>query len=244
MFTFSHLFFYSSNFGSKLIISSNEKLVTAKEVLAAGSQPRPTVETIVVTLMHVAFHSEKVELEAVFMICAISAIDPCQRELVKAVLDNLAAQLQYTCRSKYLEALIAPLLFSWVACGVSLTALVEIRDLFVLDVEPNHFMLYCCQWLLPALVLHGDSSNLQWVAEVTRQPQAVLVRSHFVPVFSVCMLLHCSKKAGWENGSAVLQSKILQFAEISEDERDKLIKRHMVDSRQLLPHTPSTPASP
>lgn len=217
-----------SNFGSKLIFSSKEKLVTAKEVLTNGSQPRPLMETIIITLMHIAFHSEKVELEAVFMICVISAIDPCQRELVQTVLDNLARQLQYGCRLKYLEELMGPLLFSWVACGVSLTALVQIRNLFVSNVEPNHFMLYCCQWLLPALILHDDTSNLQLVAQVTRQPLAGLVRNHFVPVFSVCMALLCSKRSGWEKGSAVLQRKILSLAEISEEERDKLIKKHMV----------------
>jgi len=44
------------------------------------------------------------------------------------------------------------------------------------------------------------------------------------------MALLCSKRSGWEKGSAVLQRKILSFAEISEEERDKLIKRHMVCS--------------
>ncbi|KAJ8427338.1 hypothetical protein Cgig2_030603 [Carnegiea gigantea] len=109
-------------------------------------------------------------------------------ELVQTVLDNLARQLQYGCRLKYLEELMGPLLFSWVACGVSLTALVQ----------------------------------------VTRQPLAGLVRNHFVPVFSVCMALLCSKRSGWEKGSAVLQRKILSLTEISEEERDKLIKKHMV----------------
>lgn len=42
---------------------SKEKLVTAREVLAAGPQPRPTMETVIITLMHLALYSEKVELE-------------------------------------------------------------------------------------------------------------------------------------------------------------------------------------
>lgn len=42
----------------------------------------------------------------------------------------------------------------------------QIRQLFVADSEPSYFMLYCCNWLLPTLVLHGDSSNLSWVSKV------------------------------------------------------------------------------
>ena len=197
----------------------------------------------------------------------------------------------------------------------------QIRDHFVPSVEPTYFMQYCCHWLLPALLLHGDTSNLKWVASVgdfsflfpflffirhgkplnfvldlnffsnslllwnmtfvigwnclplfnkeigscivfthvscTRKlfaivshlhfsfvildvalilfqvaglPLAVLVKNHFVPIFSVCMALHCSKKSGWEKGAVVLQSSILHVAEISEDERDKLIKKYMVCS--------------
>ncbi|KAG5536899.1 hypothetical protein RHGRI_024359 [Rhododendron griersonianum] len=116
-----------SNFGAKLVVSSKEKVVTAKEVLAAGPQPHPTMETIIITLMHLAMFSEKIELEAVFMMCVISAIDLSQRELVVAALDNLSRQLQYTSRSKYLEELMGSILFSWVACGVSLVSLVEVR---------------------------------------------------------------------------------------------------------------------
>ncbi|RVX18320.1 Serine/threonine-protein kinase ATM [Vitis vinifera] len=128
-------------------------------------------------------------LEAVFMMCTVSALDPCQRELVLAALDNLSRKLQYTTRSKYLEELIGSILFRWVTCGVSLVALVEIRDHFVPSVEPTYFMQYCCHWLLPALLLHGDTSNLKWVASVAGLPLAVLVKNHFVPIFSVCM--HC-----------------------------------------------------
>ncbi|GMY24943.1 serine/threonine-protein kinase ATM isoform X1 [Fagus crenata] len=115
-----------SNFGVTLVVSSVEKLVSAREVLAAGPQPQPTMETVIITLMHIAFYSEKVELEAVFMMCAVAAIDPCQRELVYAVLHNLSRQLKYTSLLKYLEELMGPILFCWVACGVSLVALVEV----------------------------------------------------------------------------------------------------------------------
>ncbi|KAI3914770.1 hypothetical protein MKW98_002006 [Papaver atlanticum] len=217
-----------SNFGVKLVMSSSKAPVTAAEVLAAGPHPRPAMETIVITLAHLAFHSEKIELEAIFIICVIAAIDPCQRELAFAVLDNLSSKLQYTTRSKYLDQLMGVILFSWVACRVSVAALMEIRDLFVLKSEPSYFMQYCCPWLLPALILSGDTTNLKWVAKVAGQSLAVLVKSHFVPIFGVCMALHCSKKLGREKGAVVLQSSILSIAEISELERDNLIKQHMV----------------
>ncbi|XP_034925984.1 serine/threonine-protein kinase ATM isoform X2 [Populus alba] len=217
-----------SNFGVAMVIPLKGKVVTAKEVLACGPQPTPKMETVIVTLMHLALHSEKIELEAVFMMCVISAIDPGHRELVHAALDNLSRQLNYATRSKYLEQLLGSILFYWVTCDVSLVALVEIRQLFVSDAEPSYFMQYCCQWLLPALVLNEDSSNLNWVARVACQPLAVLVKIHFVPIFSVCIVLHCSKRSGWERGAKVLQSSILCLTELSEIERDKLIKKHMV----------------
>lgn len=210
------------------MVYSKEKLIAAKEVLAAGPQPRPKVETIIVTLMHVALHSEKMELEAVFMMCVISAIDPCQRELVNAALDSLSRRLLYTSRMKYLEELeelIGSILFGWVACGVSIPALVETRQLFVSDAEPSYFLQYCSHWLLPALILHEDNSNLNWVAKISGQPLEVMVKDHFVPIFSVGMALHCSQAAGWENGAMTLQCSILSLAKISESDRDKLIKK-------------------
>ncbi|KAA0057863.1 serine/threonine-protein kinase ATM isoform X1 [Cucumis melo var. makuwa] len=153
-----------SSFGVPLVLCSKQKVVTAKEVLDAGLELGPTMETIIVTVGHLALHSDAMELEAVFMLCAISAIDPSQREMVSAMLDNLSRELNYSGRQKYLEELMGSLLFCWVTCGVSLTALIEIRQLFVLDSEPSYFIQYCCHWLLPAVILHGDSSNLGWIA--------------------------------------------------------------------------------
>ncbi|XP_022767135.1 serine/threonine-protein kinase ATM isoform X5 [Durio zibethinus] len=217
-----------SNFGMELVYYSKEKLVTAREVLAAGPQPRSKVETVIITLMQLALHSEKIELEAVFMMCAVSAIDSCQRELVTAAFDNLSRKLQYISRMKYLEELIGSILFCWVACGVSIAALVEIRQLFVSDTEPSYFLQYCFRWLLPALLIHENNSNLNWVAKIAGQPLSVIVMDHFVPIFSVCMTLYCSKSSGFEKGTMVLQNSILHLAEISENERDKLIKKNMV----------------
>ncbi|PIN15510.1 Non-specific serine/threonine protein kinase [Handroanthus impetiginosus] len=229
-----------SNFGVKLVASSREKVVRAEEVLAAGPQPSPIMETTIITLMHLAVHSEKIELEAVFMICVVAAIDPCQREMVGATLDSLSAKLCYTNRAKYMEELMGPILFCWVACGVSLVALVETRDLYILNVEPINFIQYCCQWLLPALILQEDTSNIKWVAKVACQPCADLVKYHFVHIFSICMALHCSKKDGWNKGSGVLGTSILRIAEMSEHERDELIKKRMVS---IVNHTLSLASS-
>ncbi|XP_024025502.1 serine/threonine-protein kinase ATM-like [Morus notabilis] len=162
-------------------------------------------------------------MQAVFMMCVISFIDPSQRELVFVVLDNLSRKLQYTTRFKYLEELVASILFCWVACGVSLAAVVEIRQLFVADSEPSYFMLYCCNWLLPTLVLHGDSSNLSWVSKIAGQPLSILVKDHFVQIFSICIELHCSNTSDGHKGADVLQNSILQLAQISESERDTLL---------------------
>ena len=45
------------------MVSSKEKLVTAREVLAAGPWPQPMMETVIITLMHISIYSEEVELE-------------------------------------------------------------------------------------------------------------------------------------------------------------------------------------
>lgn len=71
-------------------------------------------------------------------------------------------------------------------------------------------------------------SWLSFCLQFTGQPSAALIKSHFVPIFSVCILLHCSKRPGWESGTEVLQSSMLSISGISENERDILIKRHMV----------------
>uniref|UniRef100_A0A7N0V2B4 Uncharacterized protein n=1 Tax=Kalanchoe fedtschenkoi TaxID=63787 RepID=A0A7N0V2B4_KALFE len=205
-----------ANFGAKLVICSRENVVTAKEVLASGPQPRTTVETNVVTLVHIALYSEKVELEAVFMACAAAAIDPGLRGLIMVALDNLSMQLQYTSRAKYFEEFMGQILFCWVTCGMNLAALVGIRDLFVPRVEPKYFIQYCCPWLLPALVINTDTSSLKWIASVASEPLSILVRDHFVPIFSVCMAMHCSKKPGWEKGAEALQSSILNIADMED----------------------------
>ncbi|CAI9285016.1 unnamed protein product [Lactuca saligna] len=48
---------------------TKDKVVKANEVLAAGHQPRPIMETIIVTLLYLALHSEKIELEGAGCCC-------------------------------------------------------------------------------------------------------------------------------------------------------------------------------
>ena len=55
--------FSRSNFSVKLVVLFKDKVVKANEVLAVGHQPRPIMETIIVTLLYLALHSEKIELE-------------------------------------------------------------------------------------------------------------------------------------------------------------------------------------
>lgn len=44
--------------------------------------------------------------------------------------------------------------------------LLQVRDLFVSNSEAGSFLLYCCPWLLPPLILNGKTSDLQWVSMV------------------------------------------------------------------------------
>ncbi|MQL83583.1 hypothetical protein Taro_016075 [Colocasia esculenta] len=71
----------SSNFGLRLVMATKDKLVKADEVLTAESQSHLSMETSVITLAHLALYSDKVELEVVFMICAVAAISPDHRKL-------------------------------------------------------------------------------------------------------------------------------------------------------------------
>lgn len=64
--------------------------------------------------------------------------------------------------------------------------------------------------------------------QMASKPASVLVKENFVPIFSIGMGLHCSKTSECEKGALVLQNSILYVGQITETERDKLIKRNMV----------------
>ncbi|VVB05273.1 unnamed protein product [Arabis nemorensis] len=135
------------------------------------------------------------------------------RELIIAAVDNLSAQLHYPSRFKLTLITSEPCKnatlmtsspsFLKLVCavpggilgpnalfldGVSLAALFETSELFILNAEPKYFI----HWLLPALLLHEDHTNLDWVAKMAGQPVAVLVKDFFcanlfeppVPAFS------------------------------------------------------------
>ncbi|KAM3381007.1 serine/threonine-protein kinase ATM-like [Capsicum galapagoense] len=82
------------------------------------------------------------------------------------------------------------------------------------------------------------------IAKVACEPLAEMIKNHFVDIFSVCIALHCNKKAGWEKGSAVLESSILDIAKRSEIEREKLIRTHMVSIVNTIFSLASTAADP
>ncbi|MQL83584.1 hypothetical protein Taro_016078, partial [Colocasia esculenta] len=75
---------------------------------------------------------------------------------------------------------------------------------------------------------HEMLAALWWEFNVAGQPLSLLVKKHFVNIFAICMALCCSSKAEKEAGEVVLSSSILQIAEISEHERDDLIKKYML----------------
>lgn len=69
--------------------------------------------------------------------------------------------------------------------------------------------------------------------QVSLQPLSVLVREYFVPICALCIAVHCSMKPNKEIGGMALNNLILQIANISELERDELIKKHMVSLLML-----------
>lgn len=232
-----------SNFGFDMVRTSNGKLTKAKDVLACGFPSILAMETALITLAHLALYSEEIEIEAVFMMCVVASMDPCQRKLAYALLDNLSRQLMYSSRLKYLDELIGSILGRWVACEVSLLALVEVQDLFINNSEQKLFMLHCCPWLLPPLVLKRDMQNLDWISKATCKSLSLLIKEFFAPVFAVCFAVHCAKP-GKESGATALHSSILRIAEISELERDELIKKNMVSIVSFLLSLTSSSADP
>ncbi|KAJ0962868.1 hypothetical protein J5N97_027990 [Dioscorea zingiberensis] len=233
-----------SNFGFEMVMASKGKLVKVGEVVATCNLSLPAMETALITLAHVALASEDVEIEAVFIICVVAAVDSYHRKLAYALIDNLSRQLQYASRTKYLEELIGQILFHWAACEISLMALVEIQDLFMVNSEAKYFMRFCCPWLLPALILSSKITELNLVAKVTCQPLLVLVKEYFVPIFAVCIALHSSEHPEKEMGGIALHNSILQIGKLSELERDELIKKHMVSIVSFLLSNASSSVDP
>uniref|UniRef100_A0A0E0JD53 Serine/threonine-protein kinase ATM n=1 Tax=Oryza punctata TaxID=4537 RepID=A0A0E0JD53_ORYPU len=218
-----------SSIGVKMVQFSNENPVKAREVLAIGTQPVPIIETALITLAHLSLQSEDIEVECVFMISAVAAIEPSQRELAYALFDSVSKRLNYASRSNYLDQLIGPILFRWVACEVSLVSLVEVKEMFGFKLgEPKNFIEHCCSWLLSFLILRGDTANLNWLSKILSQPLSAVIKGYFVPIFGLCIAARCGTWPEKDLAETVLCESLLQLGEISEPERDDLIKKHMV----------------
>ncbi|CAL4957640.1 unnamed protein product [Urochloa decumbens] len=218
-----------STIGAKMVAFSINSPVTAREVLAAGPQSIPVIETALITLAHLSVHSEDVEVECVFMISAAAAIEPSQRELAYALFDSISRRLGYASRSKYLGQLMGPILFRWVACEMSLVSLVEVQEMFGFSsAEPKNFVEHCSPWLLPFLILKGDAADLNWISKILSQPLSIIIKRYFVPIFGLSIATRCGTGPEKELAETALCESLLQLGEISELERDDLIKKHMV----------------
>nr|CAB3472554.1 unnamed protein product [Digitaria exilis] len=219
----------SSTIGAKMVAFSINSPVTAREVLAVGPQPVPVIETALITLAHLSVHSEDVEVECVFMISAAAAIEPSQRELVYALFDSISRRLGYSSRSKYLGHVMGPILFRWVACGMSLVSLVEVQEMFgYRSAEPKNFVEHCSSWLLPFLILRGDAADLNWISKILSQPLSVIIKRYFVQIFGLSIAARCGTGPEKDLAETALCESLLQLGEIPEVERDDLIKKHMV----------------
>ncbi|KAJ1282905.1 hypothetical protein BS78_03G087400 [Paspalum vaginatum] len=218
-----------STLGAKMVKFSNSSPVIAKEVLAVGPQSVPVIETALITLAHLSVHSEDVEVECVFMISAAAAIEPSQRELAYALFDSISKRLGYASRSKYLEQVMGPILFRWVACEMSLVSLVEVQGMFgYASGDPKAFVEHCSSWLLPFLILRGDHADINWLSKILSQPLSIIIKKYFVPIFGLCIAVRCGTGPEKDLAETVLCESILQLGEISELDRDDLIKKHMV----------------
>ncbi|OQU86537.1 serine/threonine-protein kinase ATM isoform X2 [Sorghum bicolor] len=218
-----------SSIGAKMVKFSDISPVTAREVLAAGPQSVPIIETALITLAHLAVHSEDVEVECVFMISAAAAIEPSQRELAFALFDSMSRRLGYASRSKYLDQVMGPILFRWVACEMNLVSLVEVQEMFGYgSAEPKNFVEHCSSWLLPFLILRGDGADMNWISKILSQPLSIIIKKYFVPIFGLCIAVRCGTGPEKDLAETVLCESVLQLGEISEVERDDLIKKHMV----------------
>nr|CAB3476606.1 unnamed protein product [Digitaria exilis] len=218
-----------STIGAKMVAFSINSPVTAREVLAVGPQPVPVIETALITLAHLSVHSEDVEVECVFMISAAAAIQPSQRELVYALFDSISRRLGYSSRSKYLGHVMGPILFRWVACGMSLVSLVEVQEMFgYRPAEPKNFVEHCSSWLLPFLILRGGDADLNWISKILSQPLSLIIKRYFVQIFGLSIAARCGTAPEKDLAETALCESLLQLGEISEVERDDLIKKHMV----------------
>jgi ataxia telangiectasia mutated family protein len=60
------------------------------------------------------------------------------------------------------------------------------------------------------------------------QPLSAVIKGYFVPIFGLSIAARCGTGPEKDLAETVLYESVLQFGEISELERDDLIRKHMV----------------
>lgn len=214
--------------GVPLPVVGNQRLVTYAEAQAAEKSPSAYGETAILILAEAAAASEVVEPETVFMLCAHGASHKEHWDLVAAVLDCLARRLGYSDRHLLLEQHLLGLLSKWVAAGVPLVSLIASRGVLHGPGSPREFLLWCMDRLLGPLLLAEDFEQLERVAELAGEPLSALLRQHFTTVFATISAVYCEEDISEEERerlTGILQSSMLEAMEITEAERDDLLKR-------------------
>lgn len=67
-----------------------------------------------------------------------------------------------------------------------------------------------------------------FVTQILSEPLSIIIKRYFVPIFGLCIAVRCGTGPEKDLAETVLCESVLQLGEISEHERDDLIKKHMV----------------
>lgn len=67
-----------------------------------------------------------------------------------------------------------------------------------------------------------------FVTQILSQPLSVIIKRYFIPIFGLSIAAKCGAGPEMDSAETVLCESLLHFGEISEFERDDLIKKHMV----------------
>ena len=67
-----------------------------------------------------------------------------------------------------------------------------------------------------------------FVSQILSQPLSVIIKRYFVPIFGLSIAARCGTGPEKDLAETALCESLLQLGEISELERDDLIKKHMV----------------
>lgn len=65
------------------------------------------------------------------------------------------------------------------------------------------------------------------------QPLSAIIKGYFVPIFGLSIAVRCGTGPEKDLAETVLCESLLQLGEISELERDDLIKKHMVSFTRI-----------